>query len=316
MNNSINFNADISDEERRERLFAGELFVYSPMESSIEFCRFARSLIEEHFGNLDPVTAQHFMKVEDYAALLAKLKPTFIHHPRCKQLIENILDEVGADPNKVYCDVPKMRTSTSDGYLTSGIAYAWHPHRDTWYSAPFSQINWWTPIFPMTADNGMAFHPRYFEESVANTSSGYNYYEWNAKYRGAAASKINNVDDRPLPKPVVPIDLEQQIRIVCPVGGLVLFSGQQMHSSVPNTSGVTRFSIDFRTVHKTDLEEARSAPNVDSECTGTALRDFLRATDQEPLEDDVIARYDDGTGSCGDLVFNQGEDTATDAEGG
>ena len=33
-----------------------------------------------------------------------------------------------------------LRTSTSDDYLTSGISYSFHPHRDTWYSAPFSQL--------------------------------------------------------------------------------------------------------------------------------------------------------------------------------
>jgi hypothetical protein len=35
-----------------------------------------------------------------------------------------------------------------------------------------------------------------------------------------------------------------------------------------------------------------SAPNIDSECTGTTLRDFLRASDLEPLPEDITARYD------------------------
>ena len=54
----------------------------------------------------------------------------------------------------------------------------------------------------------------------------------------------------------------------------------------------TRFSIDFRTVNLDDLVEGVGAPNIDSECTGTTLRDFLRASDLEPLPEEVIAAYD------------------------
>ena len=75
-----------------------------------------------------------------------------------------MLEERGCDPERTYFDVPRLRTSTSNDYLTTGIAFAFHPHRDTWYSAPFSQINWWIPIYPVVADNVMAFHPQYLGE--------------------------------------------------------------------------------------------------------------------------------------------------------
>jgi hypothetical protein len=65
-----------------------------------------------------------------------------------------------------------------------------------------------------------------------------------------------------------------------------------MHSTVPNTTQRTRFSIDFRTVNLDDLVNGNAAPNVDSECTGTTLRDFVRASDLSPLDDDIIARYE------------------------
>ena len=95
----------------------------------------------------------------------------------------------------------------------------------------------------------MAFHPRYWNEPVKNSSAGYNYYTWNKLHRGESVAKLAKEDPRPLPRATEPIDIDPQIRLICPVGGLILFSAAQMHSSVPNTSGVTRFSIDFRTVH-------------------------------------------------------------------
>ena len=94
----------------------------------------ARELIRDAFGSLDPETAQYHMPVEQYAAVLAELKPKFIHHPDSKRLIKQMLSETGCDLEKTYFDVPRMRTATSDDYLTTGIAYAFHPHRDTWYS--------------------------------------------------------------------------------------------------------------------------------------------------------------------------------------
>jgi hypothetical protein len=59
--------------------------------------------------------------------------------------------------------------------------------------------------------------------------------------------------------------------------------------------GVARYSIDFRTGHYDDAVARRGAPNVDSRCTGTTMRDYLRASDLSHLPDDVMKLYDDGT---------------------
>lgn len=93
----------------------------------------------------------------------------------------------------------------------------------------------------------MAFHPRCWTQPVKNGSRDYNYQEWNRTSRQIAAQQIG-IDTRKQPRPEEPIELEPQIRVLCPVGGVVLFSAAHMHSTVPNTSGYTRFSIDFRTI--------------------------------------------------------------------
>jgi hypothetical protein len=289
--NSIFLDTTASDEIRRQRLYEGQLFVYGPRPSSLALCNFAREMAEEAFKPLDPREAQHHLPVERFAAILAELKPKFIHHPRSKQLIQALLSEVGCDLEKTYFDVPRLRTSTHAGYLTSGISYAFHPHRDTWYSAPFCQINWWLPIYEVQPENIMAFHPRYWTQPVKNGSQDYNYGEWNRTSRKIAAQQIGT-DTRKQPRPEEPMELDPQIRVVCPPGGILLFSAAQMHSTVPNTSGHTRLSIDFRTVHSDDVLAHRGAPNVDSECTGTCMSDYLRGADFAHFADDVINVYD------------------------
>jgi hypothetical protein len=289
--NSVFINLQVSDKKRRERLYQGELFVYLPIASSLEFCDFAREMIGEAFPGLDPQIAQRSLAVETYAEVLAELKPKFIHHPRSKEYIRRILEELGCDLAKTYFDVPRMRTSTSDNYLTSGIAYAFHMHRDTWYSAPFSQLNWWIPIYEIEPENAMAFHPRYWNQPVRNGSSSYNYDEWNRTGRKTAAQHVKT-DTRKQPRPEEPVDPDPQIRVILPVGSILVFSAAQMHSTVPNTSGRTRFSIDFRTVNIDDIVAQRGAPNLDSSCTGTTLRDYLRGVDLQHLPEDLCARYD------------------------
>lgn len=291
--NTVYYDAQVSDDVRRQLLYEGQLFVYSPRPSSLAFCEFARGLIQEAFGSLDAETAQHSLPVEEYAAILGKLKPQFTHHPRSKQLLQEIYKEMGCDLDKTYTDVPKMRSSTSGGYLTSGIAFAWHPHRDTWYAAPDCQLNWWMPIYDLQADNAMAFHPAYWNKAIRNDSRGYNYYDLN-KHRAIAHQYITG-DPRPFPKPTEEIDIDPQVRLICPVGGIIVFAAAQLHSSVPNVSGKTRFSIDVRTVHLDDVVAKRGAPNVDAECTGTTMRDYLRCSDLAHIPDDIVSLYDDGT---------------------
>ncbi len=289
---NVHVESTASDAERRAALYRGDLFVFTPRPAAVALADLARAALEEAFAPYDPREAQHHYSVDDFAAILGRVKPAFIHDPRCKQLIGELMSQLGADPGQVYFDVPRLRSSTARGYLTTGIAYAFHPHRDTWYSAPMAQINWWFPVYEIHPDNGMAFHPRYMTEPVKNSSDGYNYYRWNAVSRGAAATMVG-ADTREQPKPLETVEIDPQIRVIAPVGGVLAFSGNQLHSSVPNTTDVTRFSIDLRTVHRADLEAGRSSVNVDAACTGTTLRDFLRCTTLERLPDDVIARYDD-----------------------
>lgn len=302
--NTVYVDARHDDDARRTELYAGQLFVFSPRPSTIALRDHARAMIEEAFGGVDPLLAQYEMPVERYVEICAPLKPRFIHHPQTKELVKDVIAELGCDTDETYIDVPRLRMVTSDGYLTSGVGYAHHPHRDTWYSAPMAQLNWWLPIYEIESSSSMAFHPRYYDEPVRNGSREFNYYDWNAVGRKDAAKQIKG-DTRKQPKPEQDVELDPQIRIVCEPGGIVLFSAAHLHSTVPNISGRARYSIDFRTVHAGDLREGVAAPNIDSEPSGTSLRDFVRASDLSPMPDDLVARYDDDSSQRAEKLVYQ-----------
>ena len=288
---TIYLDSAANDERRRLRLYGGDLFAFSAGESATKLSELARELSEAAFAPHDPQVAQEAMPAEGYVEILAELKPKFIHHPRAKELIAALLSELGCDIERTYFDVPRLRTMAHGEYLKAGLAYQFHAHRDTWFSAPHQQLNWWLPVYEIEPENSMAFHPQYFDKPIRNSSAGYDYEEWNKTGRKQAAKQVTK-ETRKQPQPEEPLELEPDVRVVTPPGGTLVFSAAQLHSTVPNTTSRTRFSIDFRTVNLDDLIEGVAAPNVDSECTGTTLRDFLRASDLEPLPEDVIAKYD------------------------
>ena len=291
---NIYIDSTMDDRGRRSELYNGSLFVHSPSPSSVKLCQLAQELIEEAFRPLDPLKAQESLPVERCVTILAELKPKFIHHPKSKEYIRGMLEDMRCDLDKTYFDVPRMRTAFPGDYLKSGIAYAFHPHRDTWYSAPSCQVNWWMPVYEIFAENSMAFHPRYWDEAVPNDSDKYNYYEWNRVSRKSAAQHIGS-DTRVQPHALAPLAPDPQVRLVTRIGQTTLFSGAQLHSTVPNSCDTTRFSIDFRTVHVDDLKGRRGAPNLDSACTGTTIHDYLRGSDYSRLPDEVVALYADAT---------------------
>ena len=285
----------LTDDARRRALYAGDVCAFSARPSTRALCEFARGMLEAAFRPHPPELAQHHLPVAEYVRIAAALKPAFIHHPESKRLVRALLEDFGCDPERTYFDVPRLRSSTSHGYLTTGIAYAFHPHRDTWYSAPTCQLNWWLPIDALAPDNGLAFHPAHFDRAVANSSRLYDYDEWNRTSRFNAAEQIG-VDTRVQPRAEQALDLSDELRLVTGPAVLQLFSGAQLHASVRNTSGRTRYSVDFRSVHRDDAEGGIGAKNRDSQCTGTSIGDFLRCTDLAHLPEETIRRHRAGLG--------------------
>jgi len=292
----------LSDEQRRSAIYAGDTLFYLPGRHSKAFIDFSWDVVKEAFGSLDPTQAQFELPVERFVDIIAPLKTRFCHHPMAKPLLRALLEERGCDPDQTYMDLPKLRIVTHGGYLTSGVGYAYKAHRDTWYACPPAQLNWWTPITPVMERCAFVLHPRYFDRKVPNNSHEFDAYKWNAEGRRQAAQYIST-DPRPHPHLQEARDLDWQVLIGDP-GSLIVFSAQHLHATVPNDAGRTRFSIDFRTVNRQDIIEHRGARLVDASCTGTTLRDFVRASDFERFPEEIINEYDRSGAADGVLLFD------------
>jgi hypothetical protein len=71
-------------------------------------------------------------------------------------------------------------------------------------------------------------------------------------------------------------------------GQIILFSGAHLHASIPNTSGVSRYSIDFRTIDRRDVMSGQGAPMVDVKCYGTMLREYASVATDERLPESLV----------------------------
>lgn len=299
---NVHIDPSFDDEERRRHIFAGDVIVYTNVPAIADFAAFTRELVTDVFAPDEPTTVHTARGPDELADILIDFKPQFIHHPESIAYVQRITTALGAGPDATYADVPKLRTAFPVGGLATGIAYAFQAHRDTWYAAPPQQINWWMPVWPAATNNVMEFYPRWFGNAIENSSGEYNYYEANA-WRGRIKDFSGGKDVRVHPAPLRALEADEpQLCLVPPVGGIMLFSGDQLHATIPNTSSVTRYSIDFRTVHEADVRSGRGAPRADVACIGTALRDFRRLTDRASFSEEDVRHYDT-EGAVGTKVY-------------
>jgi len=282
---SIFVDPDVSGDTLRQTLYDGNLIVLTRLRAVDEFVAYTRDELTTLFRPHDPEQAhEHFDPVE-MAGMLGGWKPRFIHAWRSKQLVREIIQEAGLPAEHTHYDVPKPRTSFPVGHLTTGVAFAFPWHRDAWYSAPAQQLNWWLPVFAARPDNSMSFDLQNFDQPVPNTSDTFDYYQNNKQRLTTATQVRQELQARP---GAIDHEPRHELVVLPPPGGVLLFSGAQLHTSIPNTSGRARYSVDFRTVDARDMLSGRGAPLVDVHCTGTAIRDFRNVTDDSEFDEDTI----------------------------
>jgi hypothetical protein len=277
----------ISADELREQLYGGNLVILTRLRALSDFVDYTREELAELFKPHDPEHVHEHIDPAEMASILGTWKPNFIHSETSRKLVRAIIKEAGFPAADTHYDLPKPRTSFPVGHLTTGVAFAFPWHRDVWYSAPAQQINWWLPIFPVRDDNAMSFDLQSFNREVPNSSDTFDYYQNNASRLTTATQVTRERQARPRALDHRP---GQELIVLPAPGQVLLFSGAQLHTSIPNTSGRARFSVDFRTVDAGDLIAGRGAPMTDVRCTGTAIRDFLNIEDESSFDEEIVTK--------------------------
>ena len=281
-------NRQISDDQRRARIFEGAVFLYSAPPESRQIVSWIRELVVGAFEGAGDVRRVHeALDVRAFIARVGPLKSTFTNHAETKRLCQALIAGLGVDPDQTYFDLPRLRVAPPGDYLTSGVSYSYKPHRDTWYAHPPQLVNFWVPAYDSEKSTVMSMYFDYFDKPVQNSTSGWDYDDWVANARYSAARNVEAEKRRhPLPAETVSNGLD--MRIVQNAGDLMMFSACHLHASAPNETGLIRYSYDFRIINVEDLRAGRGPRNVDSKASGSTLKDFLRSSDLVPLDVEVI----------------------------
>jgi len=264
----------LEDGQRRESIYDGDLLVFKKVPPMEEFCAFTDALIREVFGTTDPVRAQFELDREKYLSRVETLQKRFRKDARAKDLFLAALGYVGVDLRCTFWDWLYLRVSPHgedhSGRRTAKLGF----HRDTWSSNVYAQTNWWAPIYSISPGRTIAFYGEYWGKPLRNTSANWDLEEIRS---GRSSAPL-------VPEPTETVNTASELRPVIEPGDLLCFSGAHLHASVPNSTGVARFSVEVRTVDARDAaEDGRGVPNVDGEAPRVAKDWFRHVVDDTPL---------------------------------
>ena len=239
-----------------------------------EAVRELQELLQTLFEPYSPESAHEFVPADEYEAGFAKAQEEFRTSGRIRQHIYEAMAAAGAHLPDTFCDRLRLRASPPERYHSGRPFFrsSTPAHRDSWGSALLCQVNWWFPVFALDPDRTLALYPAHWNTRVANDAEG-----WDWKRAGKGSPR--------LPTAQGPIDARDEIRVTVAPGTVAVFSAAHLHGGVLNTTRLTRFSVETRTINLEDLRAKRGAPNVDGLGERPGYEWFRRVTDGQSLAD-------------------------------
>ena len=141
---NVHVDQPFTDEERRARLFAGDVVVYTQLPEVRAFAEFTRELVRGAFAPHAPTTVHLARGRDELADILIDFKPRFIHHPGVDRTraADRLRGGRGPRPDPRRCAqaahrVParqpehryRLRLPAAPRHLVRGPAAAGHPCR-------------------------------------------------------------------------------------------------------------------------------------------------------------------------------------------
>lgn len=251
----------LDDDDRGKLIFGGDLVVFAGVDGLGGFRDRVDELVREGLGG-EPELAQYERDRTAYLDAVRAVQRTVRRDAAAHRLLREALAATGMSESLAYWDWVHLRVLPS-GAEFAGSGTGWH--RDTWSSGLGAQTNWWTPIYPVSAERTITFAPEHWSMPVPNSSA-----DWTPG------------SEQVIPEPLERLSPAEQ-RVVVEPGDLLCFSGAQLHGTVPNDTGRARFSVEVRTVSRADVERGRGAPAVDATAPQTQYRWFRHLVDGTPL---------------------------------
>jgi hypothetical protein len=268
-----------SEASFRQALYDGEIFLLAATPTSRELVANALELLEQELGQGGAIRAAQFrLGDEEFFEAVGRLRKKMYTEPTFHEAVRSLVRGCGFDPGRIAFDPIRLRVVAHKGFENPKAAPIYFAHRDTWYAHSQSEITWWTPLHDVTEEETFVFYPDHFRSPVNNNSECFDHDEW---VRQGSSLRIGWQNPEHgarhlYPGQVGTLEPGRVLSFSARAGEILLFAGAHFHQTRRNTTGLTRFSLDFRTVDLEDHAQGRGAPNVDNRSTGSAVRDYVQ----------------------------------------
>ena len=272
-----------NDKDRANAVFSGAVLIYRALPAMYELVDCLREITRQELGLNEPFLAESELESAAFLHRARRVRQVVRESDDVARLYKAVLLETGVDVSAIFYDHFKLRFQPSNDISRTRYMRDLPVHRDTWGSNIHAQINWWAPVWPVTADRTIGMFPALWNVPVSNTSAAWSYGEFT---RHLKADKDTNYPM--LPHCADPPLLSEAVPIVIAPGDIMAFSGAHLHCSIPNRSGVARISTETRTVSARDLHYSRSAKNVDCDASVSQFHWFRHVETGESLANHAL----------------------------
>ncbi len=278
MSNQFMSKAPKNWQDLKQDLFGGAIFILPPSPASLAMVADVKEAFAAANGyDMHPLlheTHDEAAFSKSLHAARALITPPAVSVPHIAAITGEFS---GAQDDDLICDVLRLRgvahiADTAQSDAPAAPSHILAAHRDCWYANPQSQVNIWIPLFDVDPSRSFLFHPRYFNTPIANTSVAFDYDQW-VKTVGFQSTNRHAISNYPVPTEAIHDD--HSTAFAAASGARVIFSPSHLHQTIANTSGLSRFSVDFRVVSRHDIAQNRGAPNVDNASHGAAQKDYV-----------------------------------------
>jgi hypothetical protein len=284
-------------------LYAGGIVRYSGLSAMAAIITATRTFVEERLAH-PPVEIHRHIEHEELASQLASIQRDYARSSELKKLWKALFEAAGLDPENTARDRMVLRFQV---HTDAGAPLQWARstatvgfHRDTWGTNLPAQVNWWAPVWPITEGRTFAIHPALWDVSIENNSAEFDLADVMQRLRTAPGTLGPG---QLAPRPVRPVDAQDGVPVVIEPGEIIAFSSAHAHVGVPNHTGLTRVSLETRTVSIADVRAGRGAPNVDGRGRWAAPGMFRRLSDGRMLHEllgcEPLIPYAHGTNQTG-----------------
>lgn len=270
-----------------DRIYAGDVLRFGALQPMRELVDFTRAFLEEAFAPFLPAEIHRHLTHAAQTESFGQRQREFARSPEVKRLWRAVFEAVGLDADGLARDSLYLRfqphqdpgTAVPRARTTATIAF----HRDTWGSNLYAQTNWWAPIYDIDEGRTFAIYPSLWDRPVANTSAD---FDLAALLERSKAGGRNAVDaDAAIPHLSQELEVSDATPVVIAPGEIIAFSSAHAHAGVPNSTGLTRISLETRTLWIDDVRTGRGAPNVDGHAPWMSPGMFRRVGDEVPLNE-------------------------------